>query len=100
MTHLPGRFMIVVSSFALEVLISWLGGRPKAPSFDPSGVVGTVCMPATVACPSTSNAASGSELSLFCAQPNKRLKLAAPSSCGSLPFVNSSSRRRSLGASR
>src|SRR5256885_759478 len=30
-------------------------------------------------------------------QPNKRLKLAAPSCCGSLVFVKSSSRRRSLG---
>ena len=34
------------------------------------------------------------------ARPDKRLKLPAPSSYGSLLFVNSSSRRRSLGASR
>jgi hypothetical protein len=39
-------------------------------------------------------------MSAHAALPNKRLKLAAPSSCGSLLFVNSSSRRRSLGASR
>jgi len=99
-SHLPGRFMILVSSFALEVLISRHDGRPKAPSFDPSGDGGTVCMPATVACPSTLNPASGSELSLFCAQPNKRLKLAAPSFYGSPSLVNSSSRRRSLSAIR
>ena len=34
------------------------------------------------------------------ALPNRRLKLAAPFFCSSLLFVKSSSRRRSLGASR
>ena len=34
------------------------------------------------------------------ARPNKRLKLAAPSCCGSLLFVNTKTLRRSLGASR
>jgi len=92
--------MIVVSSFALEVLIGWLGGGPKAPSFDRSGVVDSVCMPATVACPSTSSPASGSELSLFCAQPNKRLKLTPPALCGKLPFVTLPPGRCSLAAIR
>jgi len=92
--------MILVSSFALEVLISRHDGRPKAPSFDPSGDVGTVCMPAAVACPSTSNPASGSERSLFCAQPNKRLKLSAPLFCGGHLFVNTENLRRSLSAFR
>ena len=92
--------MILVSSFALEVLISRHDGRPKAPSFDPSSDVGTVCMPAAVACPSTSNPASGSERSLFCAQPNKRLKLTPPGGSGRIPFVNCTARRRSLAAFR
>ena len=38
--------------------------------------------------------------SLVAQRPNKRLKLAAPFFYGSLLFVNSSSRRRSLGAFR
>ncbi len=102
--------MILVSSLALEILISEFGGGPKAPSFAPSGVVGSECMPATVACPSTSKLASGSELSFFCAQPNQRLKLAAPvrnksggrseARCSRIPFVNIPVRRRSLSAIR
>ena len=32
--------------------------------------------------------------------PNKRLKLAAPSCCGSLPFVKTNALRRSLSAIR
>jgi len=39
-------------------------------------------------------------LDLISEQPNKRLKLAAPSCWGSLLFVNIQTRRRSLGASR
>jgi len=42
----------------------------------------------------------GSRATIFGAQPNKRLKLAAPSCCGSLLFVNTSRSRRSLGAPR
>jgi len=99
-SHPPSRFMILVSSLALEILISGHGGGPKVPSFDPSGVVGSECMPATVACPSTSKPASGSELSLFCAQPNKRLKLAGARRLRSESFFSAPQLKRdSLGGS-
>jgi hypothetical protein len=45
-------------------------------------------------------ARSGFSLHVFHQPPNMRLKLAAPSRCGSLLFVKSSSSRRSLGAPR